>query len=110
MKIILSVIALFAGHSVLAQKPRYVPFQYQGEVGIMDINRNIFVGPGTFSDYHVVGDFKAYILRDQLITNSDFFFNAVSGQGEDNIDGRMDRACGSGTKVTLIGISANHDF
>src|SRR5690606_32357202 len=93
--ILLSVIALSIIHAASAQKPRYVPFQYQGEISIMDVAGNIFVGPGTFNDYQVVGDFKAYIVRDQRLTDQDFFFNAVSGKGENKVEGHMDRACGA---------------
>src|SRR5690606_11366861 len=93
MKLILTLVTLFVAHFVSAQKPRYVPFQYQGEISIMDVDGNTFVGPGTFNDYHVVGDFKAYIVWDQRLTDQDFFFNAISGQGEDDIAGRLDREC-----------------
>lgn len=84
--------ALIKGESV--QKPRYVPFQYQGEIGITDVDRNVHNRPGTFGDYHVVGDFESYILRDQSFTQMDFFFNAISGEGEGQIYGTLDRACG----------------
>lgn len=95
MKIILTVVTLFVAHFVLAQKPRYVPFQYQGETSIMDVDGNMVVGPRTFNDNHIVGDFKAYIVRDQRLTDQDFFFNAVSGKGLDKVAGTMDRACGA---------------
>ncbi|GAB3023838.1 hypothetical protein GCM10027051_30530 [Niabella terrae] len=95
MKIILSILVLFVAYSVLAQKPRFVPFQYQNEIGIMDVEGNEFVGTGVFGDYMVVGDFQAYIVRDQVLTNKDFFFNALSGTGMGDIDGTLDRACGA---------------
>src|SRR5690606_11935442 len=95
MKLILTLVTLFVADVVLAQKPRYVPFQYQGEISIMDIGGSTFVGPGTFNDYHVVGDFKAYIVWDQRLTEQEFSSNAISGQGEADIAGRLDRACGA---------------
>ena len=95
MKLTLTLVTLFVAHFVSAQKPRYVPFQYQGAISIMDVDGKTFIGPGTFNDYHVVGDFKAYIVWDQRLTDQDFFFNSVSGQGEDDIAGRLDRACGA---------------
>ena len=95
MKLILSLVTLFVAHFVTAQKPRYVPFQYQGAISIMDVDGKTFIGPGTFNDYHVVGNFNAYILNDQLLTNKDFFFNAVSGKGEDKVEGHLDRKCGA---------------
>lgn len=95
MKLILTLLTLFVAHFVSAQKPHYVPFQYQGEISIMNVDGNIFGEPGRLNDYHVVGDFKAYIIGDQGLTDQDFFFNAISGHGEEEIAGRLDRECGA---------------
>lgn len=78
-----TTLAIVTTLSVWAQKPNYVPFHYQGKTGITHVDGTEFLSPGSFGNYHlVVGDFKSYIVQDNVFTRNDFFFNASRGEGE----------------------------
>jgi len=106
IKILCTVVIILTGLTAGAQRPNYVPFQYQGKTGIMQSDGKEFLSPGSFGDsYLVVDDFKSYIVTDNLITGRDFVFNAISGKGEKQAEGQFDARA---ERLSVSGINYYH--
>jgi len=95
MKFIFAFIIFFFFSCVFAQeRPQFVPFKFEGKLGILNVSGTELVSPDTFingpGNYDVVGDFQSYIVAKNK--GEDEVIDAYSGK--EQFSGYLDRACG----------------
>ncbi|WP_286862383.1 MULTISPECIES: hypothetical protein [Sphingobacterium] len=87
-------IFLFFCCAYAQEHSQFVPFKFEGKLGLLNVSGTELIPPDAFVDgpgnYDVVGDFQSYIIAKN--EGEDKVIDARSG--EEQFVGRLDRTCG----------------